>query len=196
MSRRAIFFDRDGTLCAEVGYVNHPSRLALLPRTAETIRRVNDLGWAAVLATNQAGAARGYFPPHVLADTHRRLVALLAAEGARLDGIYACTHHPELGPPGLRRRCTCRKPRPGMLLRAARELGLDLSRSYMVGDSFRDVGAGRNAGVAATVLLRTGYGRGEILWKGATLNEWPDHVADDLPAAVEWIVKHAEASER
>ena len=196
MSRRAVFFDRDGTLCAEVGYVNHPSRLALLPRTAEAIRRVNDLGWAAVLATNQAGAARGYFPPHVLTDTHRRLVGLLAAEGARLDGIYACTHHPELGRPGLRRRCTCRKPRPGMLLRAAAELDLDLARSYMVGDSFRDVGAGRNAGVAATVLLRTGYGRGEILWKGATLNEWPDHVADDLPSAVEWIVKHAEASER
>jgi D-glycero-D-manno-heptose 1,7-bisphosphate phosphatase len=196
MTRRAIFFDRDGTLCAEVGYVNHPSRLALLPRTAETIRRVNDLGWAEVVATNQAGAARGYFPPHVLFETHHRLRLLLAEEGARLDGLYACTHHPELGPPGLRGRCSCRKPRPGLLLRAARELDLDLSRSYMVGDSFRDVGAGRAAGVAATVLLRTGYGRGEILWKGATLAEWPDHVADDLPSAVEWIVKHAEANER
>jgi len=195
MTRRAVFFDRDGTLCAEVGYVNHPSRLTLLPRTAETIRRVNELGWAAVIATNQAGAARGYFPSHLLFETHRRLRALLAAEGAQLDGIYACTHHPELGPPGLRGRCSCRKPRPGMLLRAARELDLDLSRSYMVGDSFRDVGAGRAAGVAATVLLRTGYGRGEIVWKGATLAEWPDHVADDLPAAVQWIISHAEANE-
>jgi len=196
VTRRAVFFDRDGTLCREVGYVNHPSRLELLPGTAETIRRINELGWAAVVATNQAGAARGYFPPHLLVDTHRRLRVLLARGGARLDRIYACTHHPEVGARSLRRRCECRKPRPGMLLRASAELDLDLSASYMVGDSFRDVGAGRSAGVAATVLLRTGYGRGEILWKGATMSEWPDHVADDLPSAVEWIVRHAEASGR
>lgn len=187
MSRPAVFFDRDGTVCREVGYINHPDRLELLPRSGEVIRRVNESGMAAVIATNQAGAARGYFPWHVIEETHQRLRELLAAEGARLDAIYFCPHHPDVGPPGLRAACTCRKPRPGMLRQAAADLDLDLSRSFMVGDSFRDVGAGRNAGVRGTVLLRTGYGRGELLWKSATTKVWPDYVADDLPDALDWI---------
>jgi len=188
MSRAAVFFDRDGTLCREQGYVNHPDRLELLPRTAEVLRALNERGVPTVLATNQAGAARGYFPPHLIEETHERLAELLAAEGARLDGIYYCPHHPEAGGPGLRARCECRKPRPGMLLAAARDLDLDLARSFMVGDSFRDVGCGRAAGVAGTVLLRTGYGRGELLWKSGTATVWPDWIADDLPAALEWIL--------
>ena len=187
MSRRAIFFDRDGTLCAEVGYVNHPSRLALLPRTAEAIRRVNDLGWAAVLATNQAGAARGYFPPHVLTDTHRRLVGLLAAEGARLDGIYACTHHPELGPPGLRRRCTCRKPRPGMLRRAERELGLDLPRSWVVGDRWLDVQLAAAVGARGGLLVRTGYG--EVEEGQAPPGVTPAAIVSNVLEAASWIIR-------
>jgi len=183
----AIFFDRDGTLCREVGYVNHPDRLELQPRCAELVAEVNRRGWAAVVATNQAGVARGYFPAHVLEATQRRLARMLAEQGARLDGLYACVHHPDVGGPGYRQACACRKPGPGMLLQAAAELDLDLSRSYMVGDSFRDVGAGRAAGVRGTVLLRTGYGRGELLWKGPAAGVWPDHVADDLGAALSWI---------
>lgn len=187
MSRRAVFFDRDGTLCQEVGYVNVPERLELAPGAGAIVRALNERGIAAVLATNQAGAARGYFPPHVTEDTHRRLARLLAAEGARLDGWYVCPHHPSLGRPGLRGACSCRKPRPGMLLAAARDLDLDLASAVMVGDTFNDVGAGRAAGVAAVVMLRTGYGRGELVYRGARAPLWPDHVADDLHGAWEWI---------
>lgn len=185
--RRAIVFDRDGTLCQEVGYVNHVSRLALIPGAAAALRDARARGFATVLATNQAGAARGYFPYPMIAETHAHLRDLLAAEGAQLDGIYACPHHPDVGGEGLRARCECRKPRPGMLLAAARDLGLDLARSFMVGDSFRDVGAGRAAGVQGCVLLRTGYGRGELLWKSKAATVWPDFVADDLAHALDWI---------
>ncbi len=186
--RAAVFFDRDGTVCHEVGYINHPERLVLAAGSAAALRRLNERGVPVVLATNQAGAARGYFPFDLIDRTHRRLQDMLAAEGAHLDGIYFCPHHPDVGPPGLRAACNCRKPRPGMLLQAARELDLDLARSFMVGDTFRDVGAGRAAGVGATVMLRTGYGRGELVWKSARTSVWPDHVADTLPDAVDWIV--------
>jgi D-glycero-D-manno-heptose 1,7-bisphosphate phosphatase len=196
MSRRAVFFDRDGTLCKEVGYVNHPSRLELMPDAPGVLKAVREGGFLAIVATNQAGAARGYFPPHVIDETHRRLRAMLAERGAGVDAIYACRHHPNVGPPGLRRDCNCRKPGPGMLLQGAAEHDIDLSRSYMVGDSFKDVGAGRAAGVAGTVLLRTGYGRGEMLWKGGHTKVWPDHVADDLTDAWRWISAREEAVER
>lgn len=192
MASPAIFLDRDGTVCREVGYINHPSRLELLPGSGEALRAINRRGIKAVIVTNQAGVARGYFPFHVLEETHQRLTGLLAALGARLDGIYFCPHHPDVGGPGFRKHCSCRKPRPGMLIRAATELDIDLSRSFMVGDSFRDVGAGIHAGVRQTVLLRTGYGRGELLWKSATTKVWPDHVADDLPSAIDWIFHQVE----
>lgn len=187
MTRRTIFLDRDGTLCREVGYVNHPERLQLIPGAAEAVRELRADDWAVVVVTNQAGVARGYFPWHVVGQTHDRLRALLAQEGTGLDGIYACPHHPDVGGSGFRKTCECRKPRPGMLLRASRELDLDLSRSYIVGDSFRDVGAGRNAGLAGAVLVRSGYGRGELLWKGPHAGVWPDHVADDVVGAAAWI---------
>ncbi len=187
VTRRAIFFDRDGTLCREKGYINHPDRLELLPRTADALRRARSLGFATIVVTNQAGVARGYFPQHVLDETHQRLRELLAREGCAVDAIHACHHHPEVGGPGFRRICNCRKPAPGLLQRAARELDIDLAASFMVGDSFKDIGAGRAAGVRATVLLRTGYGRGELLWKEAPNAVWPDHVANDALDAVEWI---------
>lgn len=187
MKRAGLFLDRDGTVCEERGYVNDPSRLALAPGAARAIRRARELGFAAVLATNQAGAARGYFPYHALEANNARLRELLAAEGTQLDALHFCPHHPSVGPPGLRRACECRKPRPGMLVRAADELDLDLALSFMVGDSFKDVAAGRAAGVAGTVLLRTGYGRGELRMNASSSDVWPDHVADDLPAAISWI---------
>ena len=191
MSRPAVFFDRDGTLCVEAGYVNHPSRLRLAPGAAAAVRAVRELGFLAVLATNQAGIARGLLTPTVLADTHRRLERLLGAEETRLDGIYSCVHHPDAGAPPLRRPCACRKPGPGLLLAASTELGLDLAGSYVVGDRLRDIAAGYAAGVRGTVLLRTGYGRGELLAAAGGSAPWPHHVADDLDGAVRWITARA-----
>ncbi len=193
MSVRAMIFDRDGTICREVGYVNHPDRLELMPGAAEVVRNLNETGWKVVVATNQAGVARGYFPRHVLEQAHERLREMLAREGAKVDAIYACPHHPDVGPPGLRRACECRKPGPGMLIQAREDFGFDPAHAFMIGDSLKDVGAGRAAECLGTVLLRTGYGRGEMLWKSATSPFWPDHVADDLSDAVAWCLRRYEA---
>jgi D-glycero-D-manno-heptose 1,7-bisphosphate phosphatase len=186
-SRPAVFFDRDGTLTEEVGYVNHPSRLKLLPRAAEAVRRLNAAGVAAVVVTNQAGIARGYFSEGVLRAVDDALRAQLDRDGAWLDGIYACLHHPTEGEAPYRELCDCRKPKPGLLLRAARELGLDLARSTMVGDKASDLVPGRAVG-AATVLVLTGYGLGEWEYRRSHFAVEPDHVAGDLLDAVDWAL--------
>jgi D-glycero-D-manno-heptose 1,7-bisphosphate phosphatase len=185
--RPAVFIDRDGCLTDEVGYVNHVSRIRLLPRTGEAVRRLNQAGVPAVMVTNQAGIARGYFSEDVLHAVNAEMVRQLAAHGARLDGLYVCTHHPHEGQPPYRAVCDCRKPRPGLLQRAARELDLDLPASVMVGDRISDVAVGQAVG-AAGVLVLTGYGRGE--WEHQR-HDWtvkPDHVAEDLLDAVAWVL--------
>jgi D-glycero-D-manno-heptose 1,7-bisphosphate phosphatase len=186
-SRPAVFIDRDGTLTEEVGYVNHPSRLQLLPRAGEAIRRLNAAGVAAVVVTNQTGIARGYFSESVLHAVNESLRAQLARVGARLDGFYACLHHPSEGEAPYRAQCECRKPKPGLLLRAAEELGLDLARSTMVGDKASDLVAARTVGAGA-VLVLTGYGRGEWEYRRERFEVQPDHVAADLLDAVDWAL--------
>jgi D-glycero-D-manno-heptose 1,7-bisphosphate phosphatase len=185
--RAAVFIDRDGTLTEEVGYVNHPSRLRLLPRSAEAIRRLNAAGMAAVVVTNQAGLARGYFSADVLRATNDALVAGLKDAGAHLDGIYVCPHHPTEGTPPYRVACDCRKPAPGLLQRAAAELGLDLAACTMIGDKASDLVPARRVGACA-VLVLTGYGLGEWEYHRADFGVAPDHVAGDLLDAVDWVL--------
>jgi D-glycero-D-manno-heptose 1,7-bisphosphate phosphatase len=187
ISRPAVFIDRDGTLTEEVGYVNHPARLRLLPRAGEAIRRLNAAGVAAVVVTNQAGIARGYFSERVLHAVNETLRAQLAQVGARLDGLYACLHHPTEGETPYRAQCECRKPRPGLLLRAAGELGLDLAQSTMIGDKASDLVPARAVGAGA-VLVLTGYGRGEWEYRRSHFEVQPDHVAADLLDAVDWAL--------
>jgi D-glycero-D-manno-heptose 1,7-bisphosphate phosphatase len=187
MGRPAIFMDRDGTVSQEVGYVVHLDRYALLPRSVEAVRRINAAGYAAIVATNQSGVARGLFSEERVEEVHRRLREWLAAGGARLDGIYYCPHHPREGQGPWTRRCDCRKPLPGMLRRAAAEHDLDLARSYMIGDTGRDLGAGAAAG-ATPVLVLTGYGRGEIEHLRHRWTVEPTFVAEDLLDAVQWIL--------
>jgi D-glycero-D-manno-heptose 1,7-bisphosphate phosphatase len=187
MGRRAIIMDRDGTVCEEVGYVNHVDRVRLLPRSAAAIRAANEAGFQTVVVTNQAGVARGYFAESLVDEVHDRVRELLAEQGARLDGIYYCPHHPDVGPPAYRKECACRKPSPGMLERARDEMGIDLRTSYMIGDSVKDLGAGHRAGTT-NVLVLTGYGKGELTYQSHAWRVKPDHVAEDLHAAVEWIL--------
>jgi D-glycero-D-manno-heptose 1,7-bisphosphate phosphatase len=183
----AVFIDRDGTLTEEVGYVNHPNRLYLLPRAAEAVRRLNQASIPAVMVTNQSGIAKGYFNEDMLAAVNGALVEQLHREGARLAGLYVCAHHPKEGAPPFRADCECRKPKPGLLLRAARDLGLDLAASWMIGDKPSDIEVGRRAGTS-TVLVLTGYGRGEWEYRREAFPVPPSHVADDLLGAVEWIL--------
>jgi len=189
MSRRAVFLDRDGTVTAEVGYVTAPDQLRLLPGSAAAIRRINEAGLLAIVVTNQSGVARGLFDEGLVDEVHALLRRQLAGEGARLDGIYVCAHHPSLGEPPWRQDCDCRKPKPGLLTRAAREHGVELASSYMVGDSARDLEAARRAG-AMPVLVLTGYGRDDLRDRIGPLgmDAQPAYVAEDLRDAVEWIL--------
>ena len=188
----AVFIDRDGTLTEEVGYVNHPKRLRLLPRAAEAISLLNEAGVKAVLVTNQSGIARGYFTEEVLYAVHAELLSQLKAEGASLDGLYVCMHHPSEGQWPYRRACDCRKPSPGLLRQAVAELGLDLQRSHMVGDKISDVMVGHRAG-ARGILVLTGYGLGEWEYHRSEWTESPDYVAEDLLDAVRWILANRNA---
>ena len=185
--RPAIFMDRDGTLSHEVGYVNHPTRLRLYPWSVDAVRAVNKAGWLAVVVTNQAGIARGYFPPSVLEEVQQALVDQVAAGGGRFDAVYACVHHPTVGKPPYRADCDCRKPRPGLLRRAEEELGVDLSRSWVIGDRHSDLVLAWNVG-ARGALVKTGYGLGEIQHLAPGWSRPPDLVAENLLEAVESIL--------
>ena len=180
MSQPAVFLDRDGTINEQMGYINHLSRFKLLDQAVPAIRRLNEAGVKVVVVTNQSGAARGYFPASLVDEIHALLQKLLAAGGAHLDGIYACLHGPADG-------CACRKPRPTLMEQAARDLDLDLSRSYLVGDRYSDIQTAANAG-AKGILVLTGYGRGEYEYVRPTQPVQPVHVAPDLLEAVEWIL--------
>ena len=187
MKRRAVFIDRDGTISEEVGYVNHPTRYRVFPFAAEAVRLLNESGWLAVLVTNQAGVARGYFAEEMIARVHGVLAEELGRGGARLDAVYYCPHHPSVGEPPYRFDCDCRKPKPGLIKRAAAELDVDLARSWMVGDRYGDTELARNAGLRSAFVL-TGYGRGEFEYQRAAWRHEPDLVAENLLEAVREII--------
>ncbi len=183
---RAVFLDRDGTVNEEVGYVNHISRFVMYPWAPEAVRILNDAGFKVILFTNQSGVARGYFPEDLVVEVHTAMTTQLARAGARLDAIYYCPHHPEGRVEQFRAECECRKPRPGMLLRAAREWGLDLAASFVIGDKYLDIRTG-HAASASGVLVLSGYGRGEFEYQRESWPRPPDHVAENLLEAAEWI---------
>jgi D-glycero-D-manno-heptose 1,7-bisphosphate phosphatase len=187
----AIFLDRDGTLSHEVGYVNHPSRFRLYPWAVDAVRAVNRAGWLAVLVTNQAGVARGYFPETVVQKVMGELQDAMAAGGAHFDATYVCMHHPTVGEPPYRKDCDCRKPRPGMLKRAESELSADLSRSWVVGDRRSDLQLAWSVG-ARGAMVKTGYGRGELEYLAPGWDRAPDLVAANTLEAVEHILGRTE----
>lgn len=188
MTRKAaVFLDRDGTINEQMGYINHVTRFQMLPRAAEAIQLLNQKDVPVVVVSNQSGLARGYFPKEVLDQVHDKMNASLVEQGAHVDGIYYCPHHPEAKEAEFRKACQCRKPKTGLFEQAAADLGLDLQRSYVVGDRFSDLKAAANCG-ATGVLVLTGYGRGDLEYVGPELDIKPDHVAEDLYDAVVWIL--------
>jgi D-glycero-D-manno-heptose 1,7-bisphosphate phosphatase len=176
-----IFFDRDGTLNTEVDYLTRPEELELLPNAVRAIREANTFGVRVFVITNQSGIARGLFTEADLEKVHDRLTGMLAEQGARIDRIYSCPHHPSYGNPPYRTACTCRKPNTGMLEQAAREFGVELHKSFVVGDRCIDVQAGNRAG-CGTILVRTGYGETEM---EECKKETITHIAPDVYGA--WI---------
>lgn len=187
MAYKTVFLDRDGTLNEEMGYLNHIERFTLLPRVAQSIRLLNQHEFKTVVITNQSGVARGYFPESLIHLVHKKMEKLLSMGGAHLDGIYYCPHHPDVGNPPYRQRCRCRKPETGLVEDAVRELDLDCSQSYMIGDRGVDIEFGHLIG-AKGILVLTGYGKGEWEYFRDQWKVKPDHVASDLYEAVQWIL--------
>jgi D-glycero-D-manno-heptose 1,7-bisphosphate phosphatase len=186
--RRAVFLDRDGTIGEELGYVNHIDRFQIFPYAAEAIRELNQAKMPVIVVTNQSGIARNIFPESLVYEVHKKMVAELAAGGARVDAIYFCPHKSEDA-------CECRKPNPGLLDRAAREHALDLAGSWIVGDRYADLEMGYAVG-ARGILVMTGYGRGEYELHRATWPRQPDVLAENLRDAVRRILQNGGAGPR
>lgn len=187
----AVFLDRDGTINEEVGYLDSLDKLKIIPNAYEAIRLINLSGMKALVITNQAGVAKGFFTEEFVNLTNERLQADLRRMGASIDKFYYCPHHPTEGIGIYLRECSCRKPAPGMLLCAAQELNIDLTRSYLVGDRFRDMEAGKKVGVRG-ILVKTGFGQGLLQDDGpdmATPEGKPEFIAEDILEAVQWILK-------
>jgi D-glycero-D-manno-heptose 1,7-bisphosphate phosphatase len=184
----AAFLDRDGTIIEDVGYLGDPDGIRFLPGALEALHLLSGGGYPLVLVTNKAGVARGLLTETDVRRVNRRLEELLAAEGVTLDGVYYCPHHAEHGPPEYRMACDCRKPGPGMVRRAAAELGLNPSRSVIIGDHGSDAGVAAHFAGMRGILILTGHGAGQ--WEKIQAGElpMPEHVADDLLAAVRWLL--------
>jgi len=179
--RPAVFLDRDGTIAEEVGYLNHASRFRMFPFVAGAVRRLNEANLPVIIVTNQSGVGRGYFPESLVHTVNELMTQQLAEAGVKIDAIYYCPHTSA-------ENCSCRKPKTGMLERAAKEHGLDVQRSYVVGDRYGDMELARNAR-ARSILVRTGYGAGELAWHAAKWPLQPDFVAEDLAQATDWILR-------
>lgn len=190
---RAFFLDRDGVLNHERSYVTTPDQIELIPGVGAAMRAVRAAGYKIVVVTNQSAVARGLVSEEGLAEIHNHLRSLLAAEGAAIDALFYCPHHPEGADARYRVDCTCRKPGPGMFLAAA-ETGIDLARSIMVGDTLRDIEAAHVAGIRAAYLVLTGHGTAEQARLGdgdIRTAERPDDVFPDLASAVARLLPRA-----
>jgi len=187
MLNRAVFLDRDGTITEEVGYLNHIDELCFIDGAPAAIARLNKFKFNAVVVTNQAGVARGYFAESSVRRVHSAIEERLKVHNAHIDAFYYCPHHPTEGIGRYRVACHCRKPKPGMLERAARELQIDFNSSYVVGDKISDLAAGYAVG-CRLILVRTGYGReSEEQFIGHNLQ--PHFIAADVQQAVKWILQ-------
>lgn len=189
---QAVFLDRDGVITQEPPYYAHKlSQLKLIPKAAEAIRSLNEYDFKVIMVSNQSGIARGYYKEEDAERYNQALAQKLAKEGARIDAIYICPHHPEAKVKKYRLECNCRKPEPGMLKMAEKELKIDLEQSFMVGDKSIDIEAGKRAG-CRTILVKTGYGSEEIKQNNVECN----YVAEDLADAASYILGRANKQDK
>ena len=174
MTNRAVFLDRDGTMAKDVNYCARPEDFELFPNTAKAIKLLHEHGLKVIVVTNQSGIARGYFTEETLAQIHEKMKEELAKESAWVDDIYYCPHHPD-------DNCDCRKPKPKLVLQAAKEYDIDLKHSFVVGDLEIDIVLGKAVG-CHTILISPNPEHGECK------QETPDYTTSDLYQAARWIV--------
>ena len=185
--RQACFFDRDGVIIEEADYISDPALVRLCPFAADAIRAMHDAGRLVIVVSNQSGIARGYFTEADLRAVEARMNELLAEAGVKIDAAYYCFHHKKGIVPEYAIDCDCRKPKPGMLLRAAKDLDIDLAASFMIGDKESDLEAGLNAGCRGVALVRTGHGVHQNIEK---IPQAVD-VGDVLTAAKELLARYS-----
>ena len=186
--RPVVFLDRDGTLNVEKGYIANVDDLVLIEGAGQAVAKLNQAGIAAILTTNQSGAARRFYPLSHIAALHARLISLLNEEGAHLDALYVCPHLPSGTEPALAIACECRKPLPGMVESAFKEHpDLDRHFAFVVGDKTADLGLANNAGIKS-ILVETGYGRA-LIDAGEDKNFKVDCQAKSIVEAVDWILE-------
>jgi D-glycero-D-manno-heptose 1,7-bisphosphate phosphatase len=187
--KKAVFFDRDGVINENVPDITKPAQFRLIPGVPAAIKRLNASGYLVVVVTNQPVIAKGLCSFEDVEKIHDKMNRLLKDGGAHIDALYVCPHHPEKGHPGeikeLKIDCECRKPKPALILRAAKDLDIDLHGSWVIGDSLTDVAAGRNAGTN-TILLSNGGGCGSLEEKKLA-GVKPDHLCADLSQALKVI---------
>ena len=188
MNHPAVFLDRDGTIIEDVGYLDRLERLKLFPYSIDAVRLLNRAGYKVFVVTSQNGIAQGVLTEEFLGQAHAYLSSLCEAVGAKIDGYYYCPHSTHAVVEKYRTDCDCRKPKPGMILAAAREHSLDLSRSFVVGDRWRDVEMGLAAGTKA-LLVETGYGRTEATRRPANIPPIP--VVANVIEGTSWILRNA-----
>ena len=187
LKKPAVFIDRDGTINEQMGYINHVSRFMLLPGSAEAIKLFNDHGHLVIIVSNQSGVARGYFPMALVNEVHDHMKALLERDDARVDGIFFCPHYPRGKLPEYSTTCECRKPKTGLIRMACEDFDIDMANSYVIGDRCTDIELARNAGLKG-ILVKTGYGLGDLEYVFPYLSFKPFHTTDDLLDAAKWIV--------
>jgi D,D-heptose 1,7-bisphosphate phosphatase len=183
--KKTLFLDRDGTINREVSYLKSKNDFKLLPGVENALRNLTNCGWQLIGITNQSGVARGIISEDFLMELHREIIDDFSKHGINLRNIYYCPHHEEAVIPFYKKRCPCRKPEPGLILKAAKEYHADLKKSFFVGDKLSDVLAGKRAGLK-TVLVLTGYGSQEKQ-RIKEKNIVPDYIFPDLPAFADWL---------
>lgn len=195
MTSGAVFLDRDGTINEEMGYINHPERFIIFPYVAESIKIFNELGLKVIIVTNQSGVARGYFDESLVKELHKRLKNEMADKGAKIDEIYYCPHHPKEGQEQYKLDCNCRKPKPGMILKAQKDFEIDLNKSFMIGDRYKDILFAKNLNIKSGYVL-TGYGRGEYKFDKDKWEYQPNFLGENLLDVAHQIKKYVKQTEK
>jgi len=184
--KKACFLDRDGVLIEEAHYLKDPEQVKIIPGAYSAVKKLKEMGFLCIVVSNQSGVARGYFKEPDIKAIETRIDEYLAAEGLKIDAYYNCPHHPKGTVPQYAKDCACRKPAPGMILKAAAEHGIDLKSSFMIGDKFSDLKAAEKAGCQFQILVKTGHGNEEIEAHGTD----GAIIADDISAAVDYYFEN------
>ncbi len=180
---KAVFLDRDGTIIEDVGYLNSPEQIKFIPGSIEAIKKLNENGYKVVVITNQSGVARSLISEDMLQTIDKTIQKKILNGDAYLDMIYYCPHHPEAGHYPYKQECDCRKPAPGMINKAQKDLNIDLTKSFMIGDKTSDIEAGQRVGIK-NILVLSGRGQGEK----DKIKTQPDLIAKTLKEAADWIL--------